>query len=121
MMRQEILGTERRRQWTDSQKRKIIEEIGVDGASVAEVARRHDLTRQHLYQWRNHFRRKRALADDGGISFLPVEMEPIEKSPSSKLSGALIEIGLNNGRSIRGPVGLVKEDLIRIIRIVEQA
>ena len=44
-MRQEILGSERRRQWSDSQKRKIIEEIGVDGASVAEVARRHDLTR----------------------------------------------------------------------------
>jgi transposase len=121
MMRQEILGTERRRQWTDAQKHKIIEEIGVDGASVAEVARRHDLTRQHLYQWRNHFRRKRALADDGSISFLPVEMKPIEKSPSSKMSGELIEIGLNNGRSIRGSVGLVKEDLIRMIRIVEQA
>lgn len=32
MMRQEILSTERRRQWSDAQNRKIIEEIGVDGA-----------------------------------------------------------------------------------------
>lgn len=120
-MHQETLGSECRRRWSDIQKRKIIEEIGVDRASVAEVARRHDLTRQDLYQWHNHFRRERALADDGGISFLLVEAEPIEKSLSSKMSGKLIEIGLNNGRSIRGPVGFVKEDLIRMIRIVEQA
>ena len=45
----EILGSEHCRQWIDAQKRKIIEEIRVDGAIVAEVARYHELTRQHLY------------------------------------------------------------------------
>ena len=89
-MYQEILGSERRRQWTDAQKLKIIEEIDVNGATVAEVARRHELTRQHLYQWRNHFRRKRALQEEDDIAFLPVEMKPNRRPASVK---ATIHLG----------------------------
>lgn len=51
-MRQQVLiGVERRRRWSDEQKLRVLSEIGIDGASVAEVARRHDSTRQHIYQW----------------------------------------------------------------------
>ncbi|WP_205836065.1 transposase, partial [Asaia bogorensis] len=50
-MRAEILvGVERRRRWTDEQKLRILAEVGIDGASVADVARRHAIARQHLYQ-----------------------------------------------------------------------
>ncbi|MCZ0964089.1 helix-turn-helix domain-containing protein [Paracoccus benzoatiresistens] len=31
---------------------------GVDGWTVADVAREADLTRQHIYQWRQEMRRK---------------------------------------------------------------
>ena len=45
-MRQEILtGVERRRRWSDEEKWRILAEVGMDGASVAAVARRHDITR----------------------------------------------------------------------------
>jgi len=43
-MTQEILiGVERRRRWSDERKLAILAEVGVDGASVSDVARRHDL------------------------------------------------------------------------------
>ncbi|WP_367177061.1 transposase, partial [Donghicola sp.] len=52
-MRQEvIIGVERRRRWRDEEKLAILDEVGVNGATVSDVARAHDITRQHIYQWR---------------------------------------------------------------------
>lgn len=39
-MRVEILGDERRRRWSDESKLEVVLSVGVDGASVTEVARR---------------------------------------------------------------------------------
>ena len=55
-----VLGVERRRRWPDALKLEILGEVGVNGWTVSDVARRHDITRQHLYQWR------RALPVGGG-------------------------------------------------------
>ena len=52
------LGVERRRRWTDEAKLAILGEVGVNGWTVSDVARRHDVTRQHIYQWRGEMRRK---------------------------------------------------------------
>ena len=58
-MRDGVLpGVERRRRWTDEAKLAILDEVGVNGWKVADVARRHDLTRQHIYQWRGEMRRR---------------------------------------------------------------
>lgn len=58
-MRQgEVLGVERRRRWSDEEKLAILERVGVAGRTVADVAREEDLTRQHIYQWRQELRRK---------------------------------------------------------------
>lgn len=46
MRREVTLGTERRRCWSGGQKLKMLSEAGVGGTTV-EVARRHDVTRQH--------------------------------------------------------------------------
>lgn len=40
-MRPEVLGIERRRRWSDGQKVSILGEVGVSGATVSDVARRH--------------------------------------------------------------------------------
>jgi transposase len=48
----EFLGVERRRRWTDEVKISILREAGQSGWSMMDVARRHDLTRQHIYRWR---------------------------------------------------------------------
>ncbi|WP_371742682.1 transposase [Ensifer sp. ENS09] len=48
-MRVEILGQERRRRWGDEHKLDIVMSVGVSGATVTEVAHRHDVTRQQIH------------------------------------------------------------------------
>ena len=45
-------GRRRRRSWTRDEKRRIVEESLEDGASIAEVARRHELNANLLFTWR---------------------------------------------------------------------
>ena len=57
-MRVEILGEERRRRWGDEKKLEVVMSVGLDGATVTEVAQRHDVTRQQIYTWRRELRKK---------------------------------------------------------------
>ena len=45
----------RRRSWSLDEKRRIVDESLEDGASLAEVARRHDLNANQLFTWRRQF------------------------------------------------------------------
>ena len=45
----------RRRSWSLDEKRRIVEESLEDGASLAEVARRHDVNANQLFTWRRQF------------------------------------------------------------------
>lgn len=47
-----VSDTGRRRRWTDAEKLRIVEESHCDGVILAEVARRHEITRSQLYDWR---------------------------------------------------------------------
>jgi transposase len=47
-----VPGERRRRSWTRDEKRRIVEESLQDGASIAEVARRHELNANLLFTWR---------------------------------------------------------------------
>jgi transposase len=117
-MRQEVLtGAERRRRWSDVEKRSILGEVGLRGATVAEVARRHDLTRQHLYQWRAELRKRgEGPSDDAG--FLPVE---VSTSVAPAPAPTAVEIVLLNGRRLRGIEGLSPTGLAQLIRVLESA
>ncbi|MGE5387349.1 MAG: transposase [Hyphomicrobiales bacterium] len=42
----------KRRSWTRDEKRRIVEESLEQGASIAEVARRHELNANLLFTWR---------------------------------------------------------------------
>ncbi|MFW7266344.1 transposase [Gluconacetobacter sp. Hr-1-5] len=81
-MRQKILiGVERRRRWSDNQKMRVLSEVGVDGATVSDVGRHHDPTRQHLYQWRLWLRQC-SPAGGRGVRFLPLERVDKKTVPS---------------------------------------
>ena len=126
-MRQEILtGVERRRRWSREDKLRILGEVGIEGMSVAAVARRHDVTRQHLYQWRRELRRNH-LAVTGHPALVPVEVcdhpDPATASPAvdRAVDDQRVEIVLCNGRTIRTSAALPDGVLTRLIRLTEAA
>ena len=51
-----LSGPERRRRWTTAEKLRIVEESLAPGASVVEVARRHDVHPNLLTVWRRQAR-----------------------------------------------------------------
>jgi len=119
MRHEVIVGVERRRRWSDDQKLSILSEVGVRGATVADVARRHDLTRQHMYQWRHELRRK-GLCGADLAEFLPVEIHPDGPDVAAP-APVSVEIVLSNGRCLRGVAGMAAADLVDLIRVVEGA
>ncbi|RWO99814.1 transposase [Mesorhizobium sp.] len=80
-MRVEILGEERRRRWGDEKKLDIVMSVGIDGATVTEVAQRHDVTRQQIYTWRRELRKKGLLLPSAGPVFLSVDMSVARSTP----------------------------------------
>lgn len=120
-MRQEILtGVERRRRWNDEQKLAIVSEVGIEGAGVAEVARRHAVGRQQIYQWRRELVRKGLITVEPAV-FLPVAMEGGAPGASAEGSAHPVEIRLANGRSLSVTTAVPAVVVQRLIRVVEGA
>ena len=69
------VGVGRRRRWRSADKGRIVARSYAPGAVVSEVARRHDITPQHLFAWRKAARAGRLTlpadeapsAESGGI------------------------------------------------------
>ena len=79
-------GIGRRRRWTDDEKGEIVAEAVVPGAVVSEVARRHDLTPQHLFSWIKAAKAGRfALPARDEPDFVPVVMGAPAAAPTSPL------------------------------------
>jgi transposase len=63
MARVEIItGPERRRRWSDEQKRAIVAMSFEPGAVVADVARRAEVGADQIYRWRQQFARSDGFA-----------------------------------------------------------
>ncbi len=107
----EIITVERRRRWSDEDKRRIVAETFGPDASVSSVAKRHGLHPGQVFGWR------RALHDDargrasvrGKAAFAPVVVEeppehPLRLPPPDGLkttsSSGRIEIILGRGRRV---------------------
>ncbi|MGC0054048.1 IS66-like element accessory protein TnpA [Brucella pituitosa] len=124
-MRMEILGHERRRRWRAEEKLAIVNSVGVDGATITEVALRHDLSRQQIYMWRSELKRKRLLPPSPEPLFLPVDMTaaPLgsEANSSVDASSSMIELHLRCGRRLCFGSQVDGAVLTRLIRAVEQA
>ncbi len=107
----------RRRSYTPAFRLQVIAETRTPGTSVAEVARRHDVPRQSLYQWRRDVQRK-ALSESLGVTFIPVASmaEPLRTTPTSSMGA--VEITLRNGRGLRGITGMAETELTHLIRVV---
>jgi transposase len=135
-MRGEVLDVvERRRRWSDEQKLSILMEVGLRGATVSDVARRHAITRQQVCTWRRELKRHGAFRPDDRPVFLPIgpppvllaPVEPATEAPhpdpgSSQATAMLaVEIVLGNGRKLCVSADVDDAALARLIRVVETA
>lgn len=128
VMRGDILGLERRRRWCDEEKLEIVLSVGVGGATVTQVAQRHDVTRQQIYAWRHELKKKGLLSALPEALFLPVEFDrPMELAMPTTATCAdaprsvQIELQLASGRCLRFDPALDAITLTRVIRAVEAA
>jgi transposase len=121
---------------TVEEKLRIVEEARAKGASVAMVARRHNLNANQVFAWRRQHRR--GLLNTPGAKedakLLPVKVStptvlPTERvtppapsqSPSEpKQASRLIEIRLSNGHSIVLHGRVDTEGLARVIDLLVQ-
>ena len=104
-----LSGPERRRRWTTAEKLRIVEESLAAGASVVEVARRHDVHRNLVTAWRRQARTG-VLASEPGlmqrqadeVCFAAVSIAP-DRQPSMAPSGTCgaIEIEFAAGARMR--------------------
>jgi transposase len=91
-----------RRRWTRAERARIVAETLVPGASVSEVARRHDLSPQHLFLRRRAAREGHlAPAGEDEIAFVPVVSAPVAADPAPR--GMAVGIALG-GVVARGPI-----------------
>lgn len=100
-----LSGPERRRRWTSAEKARIVEESLAPEASVAEVARRHDIHPNLLHLWRRQARTGNLAlvrADDaaaGEVPFAAVAVTPEERG--SVVPSSVIEIEFTDGTRLR--------------------
>jgi transposase len=115
-----ITGVERRRRWSFEEKLRIVAEAEQPGFGIAEIARRYEISRGLLWNWRSQIRRG-VLTPESPPVFLPVRtirepadgngtrrVEPSSVGRPAQVSDGKIEITLPDGTSIKvGPdIGL---------------
>lgn len=142
-MRGEVLGrVERRRRWSVEEKLAVVMASLEPGAVVSTVARRFDVTRQQVYDWRRAARRGELGTPSGVMGFVEVvadpstdaavaevEVSPAVTSPESAAAttetvaapATTVEIVLIGGRVLRAPATLPTAELRRLIGAVEGA
>jgi transposase-like protein len=109
-----ITGVERRRRWPLAEKLRIVSETEQAGTGIAEIARRYEISRGLLWNWRSQVRRG-VLRPEPTSVFVPVQVlstptppdwpEPAQPAPAARSEPAIadskIEITLADGTAIR--------------------
>ena len=102
-----ITGFERRRRWSAAEKLRIVAETERGDSGIAEIARRYEISRGLLWNWRSQVRRG-VLRAKGQAVFVPVRVidekraePPTVSGPDADVADRRIEITLPNGTCIR--------------------
>jgi transposase len=104
-----ITGVERRRHWRTEDKLRIVAEAERPGARFVDVARRHEVSRGLLWQWRDQARRGVLVAEPAPV-FVPVQvtadppaprLEPPAGPSAAAGDAGRIEIMLPDGTVVR--------------------
>jgi transposase len=111
MRRVEVISRpERRRRWTEEQKRTIVAEAFAPDASVSAVARRVDIGPKQIYRWRREL-------SSAGVGFAEVVVSrSAHERPEAKVPAVEIEVG--SGIRIRIPTTTSRELACAVIKAV---
>ncbi|WP_413694539.1 IS66-like element accessory protein TnpA [Rhodobacter sp. KR11] len=123
-----VVDKGRRREWTDAEKVRIVEESLRGFRQCSATARRHGISRALLTRWRRDYRAGR-LACDRRPQFLAVEVASemaLKSVPPSALGsdagrGDRIEITLGNGRKLAVGVTIDPMALARLVQVLDRA
>ena len=116
------VGPGRRRRWSDELKGRIVAESFAPGAVASEVARRHDISPQHLFAWRKAARAGAlSLPAEAVPLFVPVVTEPrhadVMPAAVAPHPGVItIEIGGAVVRAARGADPGWLRDVLRAVK-----
>jgi transposase len=111
-----IKQTKRRRRSLE-EKRRIVEETLVPGASVARVARRHAVNANQVFYWRKKYREGR-LGKGRSSNLLPVAVSDIPWSKQVRCASSRGPLGAMEIRLPKGQLritGSVEAEALRIV------
>jgi transposase len=113
----------RRRDWSDEEKVRIVEESLQGFRQGSVTARRYGLSRSLLTRWRREYR-SGLLNVSGSTGFVPLSISSppavsFEMAPSPTEDDRTIEIGLPNGRRLTIPVSLDPTILARLLPVLD--
>ena len=113
----------RRRDWSDEEKVRIVEESLQGFRQGSATARRYGLPRSLLTRWRREYR-SGLLNVSGSTGFVPLSISPppavsFEMAPSPTEDDRTIEIGLPNGRRLTIPASLDPTILARLLPVLD--
>jgi transposase len=74
MARIEIFRGQARRRWSDEEKRQLVAETFMPGATVHAVAQRHGVNTSQLFTWRKRYRGDLGLPAPAAAAFAAVEL-----------------------------------------------
>ena len=106
-----ISGVERRRQWSDDQKRAFVEAAIAPGASVAAIARDADVASSSIYRWRRELCGKAMVPR--GFAEVAVHSAPSGTDYGGAPEMLVIEI---RGATMRVPNGTSASLLVAALR-----
>jgi transposase len=101
-------GPERRRRWSEDQKRAIVSEAFAPGASVCDVARRADVVPGQIYRWRQEL-------GSAPVGFAEVMVSPSRRERSAAVVAA-VEIEFGQDIRVRIPATTPKELASAVIK-----
>ena len=114
-----VPGPTGRRRWPEHVKASIVLETYRDGASVADIARKHDISPPQLHAWRRAAREGvLPMPDDDALEFLPVSVSSGGDEPDDRGAALTLEIG---DVRLLVPSGFDARHLARVIVAVREA
>jgi transposase len=114
-----VTSVERRRRWAPEEKARIVAASFAPGVKVTDVARRHDISSQHLHQWRREARAgKLVLPLEDEMTFASVVVDHGHRSGGGGGGGVEVEV---HGAVIRVHSGSDLSLMAAVVRTLKAA